>query len=223
MLTRETRPRIAVVDYGAGNLRSVARALEASGAVAIVTDRAEDVARADGVVLPGVGAAAAAMRGLAERDLIGAVRDAVASGRPFLGVCLGLQVLMSSSDEGGGVECLGIVPGQVRRLPADLKVPHMGWNQVHQLVPHRIFDGIPDGANFYFVHSYVVVPDDPSVTIGTTDYGGRFASVIGLQNVVATQFHPEKSSALGLRIYQNFVHWAREPLPIVAANLREYS
>jgi glutamine amidotransferase len=223
VLSSEARPRIAVVDYGAGNLRSVARALQASGADAVVTERAEDIARADGVVLPGVGAAAAAMRGLAERDLIGAVRDAVASGRPFLGVCLGLQVLMSSSEEGGGVACLDVIPGRVRRLPADLKVPHMGWNQVYQLTPHRIFDGIPDGANLYFVHSYVVVPDDPSVTIARTDYGGRFASAIGARNVVATQFHPEKSGACGLRIYRNFVRWVRESSPVVGASLREHS
>lgn len=216
------RPRIAVVDYGAGNLRSVARALEASGAEPIVTDRASDLNRAAGVVLPGVGAAGAAMRGLIGRGLVDPLREAVASGRPFLGVCLGLQVLMSTSDEDGGVECLGIVPGSVRRLPDGLKVPHMGWNQVLQRSAHRIFEGIPDGANFYFVHSYVVVPDDPRLVIGTTDYGGLFTSVVGFDNVVATQFHPEKSAAHGLQVYRNFVRWAGEDAPLAVASIREH-
>jgi glutamine amidotransferase len=223
VVNQENRPRVAVVDYGAGNLRSVARALEASGAVALVTDRAGDLERADAVVLPGVGAAGSAMRGLAERDLIGPVKQAVESGRPFLGVCLGLQVLMTWSDEDGGVECLGIVPGKVRRLPTGLKVPHMGWNQVQQSAPHRIFDGISNGDNFYFVHSYVVVPDDPSLTIGTTDYGGVFTSVVAKRNVVATQFHPEKSSTAGLRIYRNFIHWAQESLVGAALVGREHA
>ncbi len=211
MLTREERPRIVVVDYGAGNLRSVARALEVSGATAIVTEESRELEHAHAVVLPGDGAAASAMRGLSERDLIGAIRDVVSSGRPFLGVCLGMQVLMSYSDEDGGVECLGIVSGRVRRLPDGLKVPHMGWNQVQQAGRHPIFDGVPDGANFYFLHSYVVVPDDPTVTIGTTDYGSLFTSVIASRNVVATQFHPEKSATVGLRVYRNFVQWARDP------------
>lgn len=216
------RPRIAVVDYGAGNLRSVARALEASGAEAVVTNRASDLARVDGLVLPGVGAAGAAMRGLNGRGLVDPLRDAVASGRPFLGVCLGLQVLMSTSDEDGGVECLGIVPGGVRKLPDGLKVPHMGWNQVQQRSAHRIFQGIPDGANFYFVHSYVVVPDDPRLIIGTTEYGDSFTSAVGFDNVVATQFHPEKSAAHGLRVYRNFVRWAGEDVPRAMASIREH-
>lgn len=199
-----------MVDYGAGNLRSVARALEAAGATVTVTDRGRDLLAAEAVVLPGVGAAGAAMRGLATRDLIGPLHEVVRSGRPFLGVCLGLQVLMSSSEEDGGVECLGIVPGTVRRLPSDLKVPHMGWNQVEQRVSHRIFAGVPDRANFYFVHSYVVVPDHPAAIAGTTDYGVTFTSAIASANVVATQFHPEKSASAGLKLYENFVQWARE-------------
>lgn len=214
------RPRIAVIDYGAGNLRSVARALAAAGGDPIVTDQAREVARADAVVLPGVGAAGAAMRGLAARDLIGPIRDAAASDRPFLGVCLGLQVLMSWSEEDGGVDCLNVIPGQVRRLPAGLKVPHIGWNQVHQRAPHRLFDGIPDEANFYFVHSYVVVPDDPAVVIGTCEYGSEFVCAVGIGNLAATQFHPEKSAALGLQLYRNFVAWAREPAGQVAEALR---
>lgn len=209
MDTNGTRPKIVVVDYGAGNLRSVARALEASGAEAIVSEYGRDFAGADGLVLPGVGAAGAAMRGLNSRDLIGPLRDAVASGRPFLGVCLGLQVLMSWSDEDGGVECLGIVPGRVVRLPDGLKIPHIGWNQVQQTQPHCLFAGIPDNANFYFVHSYVVVPDDRGVVAGETEYGNPFTSAIAVGNVFASQFHPEKSATFGLRIYRNFVAWAR--------------
>ena len=210
MDTNGTRPKIVVVDYGAGNLRSVARALEASGAEAIVTEHGRDFAVADALVLPGVGAAGAAMRGLNRRDLIGPLRDAVASGRPFLGVCLGLQVLMSWSDEDGGVECLDIVPGRVVRLPDGLKIPHIGWNQVQQTQPHRLYAGIPNEANFYFVHSYVVVPDDRGVVAGVTEYGRPFTSAIAVGNVFASQFHPEKSAIFGLRVYRNFVNWARE-------------
>ena len=197
------------MDYGAGNLRSVARALEVEGAEAVVTEDPRHLATADGIVVPGDGAAASAMRGLAERGLIGPLREAVASGRPFLGVCLGMQVLMSWSDEDGGVECLGIIPGRVARLPEGLKVPHIGWNQVRQRRAHLLFAGIPDEANFYFVHSYVVVPDEPGTVVGTTDYGVEFTSVVACDNVVATQFHPEKSAAFGLTMYRNFARWVQ--------------
>lgn len=206
----EYRPRIAVVDFGAGNLRSVVQALRIVGAEPLITGRADEIAAADGIVFPGDGAARSAMAGLAERDLVGPVRDAVRSGRPFLGVCLGLQVLMSHSDEDGGVECLGIIPGTVVRLRGDLKIPHMGWNQVRQLRAHRIFDGVPDLSDFYFVHSYVAVPDDPADILGETDYAGDFASIIGRGNLVATQFHPEKSATIGIQLYRNFVRWVAE-------------
>lgn len=205
-----------MVDYGAGNLRSVSRALEAAGATVTVTDRAAEVEGADAVVLPGVGAAGAAMRGLNERGLIEPVRHAATSGRPFLGVCLGLQVLMDASDEDGGVRCLGVIPGRVRRLPDGLKVPHMGWNQVRQQQRHRIFEGIPNEANFYFVHSYVVEPDDPTLVLGTTEYSVTFTSAIARGSLVATQFHPEKSATHGLRLYRNFVRWIEET-PLAAA------
>lgn len=213
------RPRIAVVDYGAGNLRSVARALQASGAETVVTDRPSDLVAAHGVVLPGVGAAGSAMRGLAERGLIDPVREVVASGKPFLGVCLGLQVLMSWSDENGGVECLGVVPGRVSRLPEGLKVPHIGWNQVQRRHDHRLFDEIADGANFYFVHSYAVVPEDPADVVSVTEYGVEFASAVARNNVVATQFHPEKSSTAGLRVYRNFAAWVAETLAPVGSTI----
>lgn len=212
------RPRIVVVDYGAGNLRSVSRALAAVGADAVVTDRPEDLATAAGVILPGVGAAGSAMRGLAERGLVDPLKNVVRQGRPFLGVCLGLQVLLTWSDEFDGVACLGIVPGKVVRLSDGRKIPHMGWNQVKQRSPDPLFEGIPDRANFYFVHSYVAVPDDSSSVVGVTEYGGEFASVLRAGNVVATQFHPEKSAEAGLAFYRNFTTWVRATAsPLVGA------
>jgi glutamine amidotransferase len=203
--TEGPKPRIVVVDYGAGNLRSVARALAAIGAEPRVTEDPKDLDSGDGLVFPGVGAAGAAMRGLTERKLVEPLRAYVASGRPFLGVCIGLQVLMSWSDEGDGVSCLGIIPGKVVHLPPGQKTPHIGWNQVHQIQPHPIFAGIPDEANFYFVHSYVTQPEDLAWKIGETSYGVSFCSALAYQNVVATQFHPEKSAADGLQVYRNFV------------------
>jgi glutamine amidotransferase len=155
--------------------------------------------------VPGVGAAADTMRNLRERGLVEPIRRYIAVGRPFLGVCMGLQALFTVSEEGGEHECLGVVPGRVRRLPAGLKVPHMGWNRVRQRRPHPVFDGIPDEAYFYFVHSYYPDPEDGSVVVGETDYGVTFASVVAADSLVATQFHPEKSGEVGLRFYQNFL------------------
>jgi len=132
----------------------------------------------------------------------------IAEGRPFLGVCIGLQILFTDTEEGGWHECLGIIPGRVRKLPSGLKVPHMGWNQVKQTISHPIFDGIPDEANFYFVHSYYVEPEDKSLVAGETEYGIRLCSVIARGNLVATQFHPEKSGDIGLRLYDNFIKLA---------------
>jgi glutamine amidotransferase len=217
------RPRIVVVDYGAGNLRSVSRALAAVGADPVVSDRPADLATAAGVVLPGVGAAGSAMRGLAERGLVEPLRDVVDHGRPFLGVCLGLQVLLAWSEENDGVACLGVVPGRVVRLPDGLKIPHMGWNQVTQRSPDPLFEGIPDQANFYFVHSYVAVPDDPAAVIGATDYGVEFASVLRAGNVVATQFHPEKSADAGLAFYRNFTRWVRATASSLVGATREHA
>ena len=197
--------RIVIVDYGAGNLRSVRRAVARAGYDATVSGRAEDVERADALILPGVGAAADTMRNLRERGLVEPVRRYIEKGRPFLGVCMGLQALLSVSEEGGEHECLGIVPGRVVRLPAGLKVPHMGWNRVRQRAEHPIFRGIADGSYFYFVHSYYPQPDDSSVVIGETEYGVTFPSVVALDGLVATQFHPEKSGEAGLRMYANFL------------------
>jgi glutamine amidotransferase len=194
-----------VIDYGAGNLRSVAIALTRLGFHPLVTCEPRAVRTADALILPGVGAAADTMNNLAQRHLVEPIREYIASGRPFLGVCMGLQVLFSLSEEGGEHLCLDILPGRVRRLPDGLKVPHMGWNRVRQRCPHPIFDGISDGALFYFVHSYYAHPDDPSVVIGETDYGVTFAAVVAKDNIVATQFHPEKSAESGLRLYENFL------------------
>jgi imidazole glycerol-phosphate synthase subunit HisH len=198
-------PSIVIVDYGAGNLRSVARAVAHAGCEPNVTADPGEVVRADAVILPGVGAAADTMRNLNERGLVEPVREYIASGRPFFGVCMGQQALLAVSEEGGEHECLGVIPGRVKKLPAGQKVPHMGWNNVRQTAEHPIFDGIPDGAYFYFVHSYYPEPEDPGVVIGETEYGVTFASVLARANVVATQFHPEKSGENGLRMYANFL------------------
>ena len=198
-------PRTVIVDYGAGNLRSVARAVAHVGHEPVVTSDPADVASADALILPGVGAAADTMRNLREHAMIEPVREYIASGLPFFGVCMGQQALLSVSEEGGEHPCLGIIPGRVKKLPGGQKVPHMGWNQVRQTVRHPIFDGIPDESYFYFVHSYYPAPDDPAVVIGQTEYGMTFASVLARDNIVATQFHPEKSGEMGLRMYRNFL------------------
>ncbi|HEX8966501.1 MAG TPA: imidazole glycerol phosphate synthase subunit HisH [Chloroflexota bacterium] len=199
-------PEIVVVDYDAGNLRSVQRALEAVGLQPLVTSDPRAIERAGALVLPGVGSAQDCMRKLATRDLVGVVRDYAASGRPFLGVCVGLQLLFDASEEGGGVECLGILPGTVRRFPSlpGLKVPQIGWNDVRFTRAHPLLEGIPDGSYFYFVHGYYAEPSDPAITLGVADYGCAFAAIVARDNIVATQFHPEKSADLGLRLYANF-------------------
>ena len=204
--------KVLVIDYGAGNLRSVVRAIAATGHVPVVSSAPRDVARAPSVVLPGVGAAADTMRNLRERGLVDPVREYIASGRPFLGVCMGLQALLTVSEEGGEHECLDVIPGRVVRLPGGLKVPHMGWNRVYQRRSHPVFEGIPDGAYFYFVHSYVTAPEDPSVVIGAAEYGVEFPAVVARGNLVATQFHPEKSGQHGLRLYRNFLQHAHVPV-----------
>jgi glutamine amidotransferase len=199
------QPDIIVVDYDAGNLRSVQRALEAVGQRPWVTPDPRDVERAEALVLPGVGSAQDCMRKLADRKLVQPLKDYAASGRPFLGVCVGLQLLFEGSEEGGGVECLGILPGTVRRFPGGegLKVPQIGWNSVSKVRPHPILDEIPDGTYFYFVHSYYA-DAHTDLTVASADYGVEFAAIVARDNVVATQFHPEKSADRGLRLYANF-------------------
>jgi glutamine amidotransferase len=201
---------ISVVDYGAGNLRSVTNALALLGCTFRVTQKVVDVLDADAVILPGVGAASDTIKNLEDLALIKPIKQYVAEGRPFLGVCIGLQILLSTTEEGGVQKCLGIVSGKVQKLLADVKVPHMGWNQVKQIATHPIFKGIPDNTNFYFVHSYYAVPENNTVVIGTTDYGISFCSVLAQDRLVATQFHPEKSGKWGLKIYDNFLRMAGE-------------
>jgi len=198
---------VAIVDYGMGNLRSVQKAFERLGHAAEVTRDAERVATAPGVVLPGVGAFGACMQNLTALGLVAPVRQSIAAGRPFLGICLGMQLLFEESEEFGPVRGLGILPGRVVRFPAaaDRPVPHMGWNQVTVRRRAAALAGVDDGAYVYFVHSYYPVPRDPAVIATTTAYGCEFASSVAWENVFACQFHPEKSQRVGLHILENFV------------------
>ena len=195
---------IAIVDYGAGNLRSVAKAVEKLGYSPEVTGDPQKVRNAKAVILPGVGASDSAMTALEERGLVEPLRAVIREGVPFFGVCLGLQLLLESSEE-GSMPCLSVVPGRVKRFPNSVKTPHMGWNEVNFERDHPVLEGVESGSYFYFVHSYYADPEDQSLVLGTTDYASQFCSVIARDNLVATQFHPEKSGALGLRLYENFL------------------
>jgi glutamine amidotransferase len=199
---------ITIIDYGAGNLRSVVNAVGRLGYESNVTADPAEVLKARAVILPGVGAAADTMTNLRQQGLDEPIRRVIAEGKPFLGVCIGMQVLFSDTEEGGSHQCLGIVPGTVRKFPAGLKVPHMGWNQLKQKIAHPVFEGIADGADFYFVHSYYVEPEDRRMVAGETEYGLPFCSVVARDNLVATQFHPEKSGEVGLKVYDNFIRMA---------------
>jgi imidazole glycerol-phosphate synthase subunit HisH len=198
--------KIAIIDYQMGNLRSVQKGFEKVGHAAAITANPADLAAADKIVLPGVGAFGDAMAELHRRDLVGPIRDAIAAGKPFLGICLGLQLLFDAGYEGGQFEGLGILRGNVIRfdLPHEFKVPHMGWNRGRFLRAAPHLKGIADGTFFYFVHSYYCVPDDPSVIAIETDYGRPFCAAVWRENLFATQFHPEKSQAEGLKILKNF-------------------
>ena len=195
---------IALIDYGMGNLGSVHKALQRVGCEPLITSDPDQVARASAVVLPGVGAFDDCMRNLIDRGLDVAVKDAIAAGKPFLGICLGLQMLFDSSEEGGEVPGMGIIPGKVVRFTHSLKIPQIGWNQINIKAPAPHLAGVAEGSWVYFVHSYYVVPDDPSIVCTTTDYGYEFCSAIWKDNVFATQYHPEKSQATGLKILENF-------------------
>jgi len=201
-----------VVDYGMGNVRSVAKALEFAGARrVVVSDDPQMVDAAERIVLPGVGALGACMDGLRERGLVAPLRQAL-SDRPFLGICLGMQALLESSQEGGETRGLGLIRGEVRHfgqavVDQGFKVPHMGWNRVHQTVDHPLWAGIPDHSFFYFVHSYYVAPTEPGVCAGETNHGLDFCSALALGRIFAVQFHPEKSQQVGLRLLENFIAW----------------
>ncbi len=196
-------PAIAVVDYGAGNLVSIQQALARVGAVVTIARDGEALRRQDAVVVPGVGAAGPAMDRLQRRGLVGPIRAWIAADRPFLGICLGLQLLFDTSDE-DGASTLGVIDGRTVRLEDAPTLPHIGWNQVIQTAPHPLFDGIDDGADFYFVHSYVGVPTDGAVIAATTQHGRPFVSAIARGPLLGVQFHPERSGDDGLRLLANF-------------------
>jgi imidazole glycerol-phosphate synthase subunit HisH len=203
-----TRPlRVAVADYGAGNLVSIGRALEMVGAVATIVRDPAGLASADALVVPGVGAAASAMARLERYGLAAPIRAWVEAGRPFLGICLGLQLLYDGSDE-DGAETLGLLGGRTVALRDAPTLPHIGWNQVERRREHPLLTGLPDGADLYFVHSFVVAPADGATIVAETVHGSAFPSVVASGSVLGVQFHPERSGADGLRILANFVGWA---------------
>jgi len=209
---------VAVIDYGMGNLHSVAKALEKAGPrheIRVSAD-ADTILAAERVVFPGVGAIRDCMGELRRRGLDAVIRQVAAAGTPLLGVCVGMQAMMDWSAENGGTDCLGLLPGKVRYFGDDLrdpatgerlKIPHMGWNQVHQVMSHPLWAGIPQDARFYFVHSYYVEPARPDYIAASTSYGFPFSSALAHANLFAVQFHPEKSQHAGLRLYENFLNW----------------
>lgn len=211
--------KIAVINYGAGNLPNAVRALQHVGADVVVTDDPAVVEAASVVILPGVGATQDTMRSLRELGMAKAIPAYIASGRPFLGICVGMQVLCATSEEFGTHDCLNVVPGTVRLLPSGQKVPQIGWNQVRYepaYAGHPLFTNIPDGSDFYFVHSYYCDTNDPALVAGRTEYGTNFPSVFIRDRIAAVQFHPEKSGRWGLELLRNFVAWATEDAPAVA-------
>jgi len=196
--------RVAIIDYGVGNLRSVEKAFAATGCEAIVTGDEAELRAAEKLVLPGVGAFAACMKALGERGFDRLVRDKARAGTPLLGVCVGMQLLFDESQEFGSTPGLGLLRGRVRRFETDLVVPHVGWNRIHQKQSHPLFDGIADGSFCYFVHSFYCEPSDENVIAGETEYGAPYASVVAADNICGVQFHPEKSQDVGLRMLRNF-------------------
>jgi len=208
--------QIAVVDYGMGNLRSVSKAMEhvAEGQSVIVTSSPDEIHNADKIVFPGQGAARDCMQELSDRKLDQVVLQAAAE-KPFLGICMGMQVLLAHSEENNGVDCLGLYSGEVHKFSTDmedshgekLKIPHMGWNQVAHTSEHPLWQSIKQNSRFYFVHSYYIDPQDESIVMARTEYGKEFVSGIGKDNVFAVQFHPEKSAADGLQLMKNFAQW----------------
>ncbi len=199
---------IVIIDYQAGNLTSVVRSLKALGVEGVVTEDPELVARASRVIFPGVGAAGQAMRNLKAAGLDQALKRAYERSIPLLGICLGAQIILDHSEE-NGTPCLGLLPGQTRALPRQpgLKIPHMGWNRVRFVQDHPVFQNLPPTAEYYFVHSYFPDPAQPAMVLGLTEHGLEFPSAVGWHNLVATQFHPEKSGRFGLQILHNFLNW----------------
>lgn len=201
---------IGIVDYGRGNLRSVEKALAKLNFPAKIMSEPKELDEVQGIILPGVGAFADAMAALKEKGWVEPLRQYAASGHPFLGICLGMQVLFTIGEEHGEHQGLALLPGRVIRFPEGRKVPHMGWNKMHQERPSLLLKGIPEESFFYFVHSYYAVPDDPEVVAGSCDYGVSFPALVGRDNVWGAQFHPEKSSPWGLTLLENFGRWVNE-------------
>jgi glutamine amidotransferase len=196
--------KISIIKYGSGNLHSVQKILEKFGALTTITDNPNDIANSDVVVFPGQGSNDTSMRQLREKNLVDPIRNHAMSGKYFLGICLGLQLLFETSEE--GIEpCLNLIPGKVHQLPENQKRPHMGWNNVTLSDYHPLFNGINSGAFFYFVHSYYAKPSESKIILGTTTYGIEFSSVISVGNIIGVQFHPEKSGFVGLKFYENFI------------------
>ncbi|MFL2777420.1 MAG: imidazole glycerol phosphate synthase subunit HisH [Dehalococcoidia bacterium] len=200
------KPKIAVIDYQAGNIRSVEKALTQSGADAVVSSVPGVIESCDGVVFPGQGACDSSMLNLRSHSLDHLILRLISNEKPFLGVCLGLQLLLQHSEE-GDEDCLGLIEGTVKRFPKGHKIPHMGWNEVNIRSDHPVLSGVPNNSYFYFVHSYYAEPTDKNIIAGTTTYGIEFCSAVAFDNVVAVQFHPEKSGDVGLKIYENFVQF----------------
>lgn len=198
---------IALIDYGMGNIKSVSKATLAVGGNVLITQNPEDLRKAKAILLPGVGAFKDCMKNLADLGLIETLKEEIIRGKPYLGICLGMQILFSESEEFGICSGLDILKGRVVRfnLPKEYKVPHMGWNTVKFKKKSKLLENIPNNSYFYFVHSYYVVPEEDKIVAGVTDYGGEFTSMIIYENIFATQFHPEKSQKMGLKLLENFV------------------
>ena len=206
---------IAIIDYEAGNLTSVARAMSYIGSECLVTNDVRKIGSAERIIFPGVGAAGSAMESLKRLELDAAIKKAFDSGKPVLGICLGTQIIMAHSEEDGGTPCLGVIDGETRTFSTEmrgedgrpLKIPHMGWNRISIKTEHPVLAGMGESDEFYFVHGFYPDPENPAHVIGETDYGISFASIVGFENIVATQFPPEKSGRPGLNVLKNFCEW----------------
>lgn len=204
--------QLIIIDYGVGNFRSVQKAFEKVGANAIISDQIDDINRADALVLPGVGAFGESIDNVRQRGLEAPILAAAQAGKPFFGICVGMQLLFERSNEMGDHQGLGLLPGRVTRFSEDLTVPHMGWNQIETAYNHKLMHNINHGDFAYFAHSYNCIPQDPSHILTQTEYGGHFISAVAKDNIFGIQFHPEKSQRVGLQVLQNFAELINQPV-----------